>query len=246
MKLFYSPFHTFIHKVLVTAHEAGLWDDITFVPTYPYKNRSGEDQGDKYSLAPINPLSKVPTLVLDDGQMVCASQSICECLDSMGTSGNKLYPEAGPERWDAITRLAIADTVFETTVMLVMEGWNPEEKQRIEFFEWIWPKIISSCEKLEAHCKRGFKSFDIGQAAMLHAISYTDFRVAFYEAKDPLYPTFDCFENRPNLKAWWEESKQRPSVLAHYNVDYVGDESPEFFQQQIQEVLALQERNGTL
>ena len=70
MKLFYSPFHTFIHKVLVTAHEAGLWDELTFVPTYPYKNRQGEDQGDRYSLAPINPLNKVPTLVLDDGQVV--------------------------------------------------------------------------------------------------------------------------------------------------------------------------------
>ncbi len=23
MKLFYSPFHTFVHKVLVTAHECG-------------------------------------------------------------------------------------------------------------------------------------------------------------------------------------------------------------------------------
>ena len=42
MKLFYSPFHTFIHKVLVTAHEAGLWNEITFVPTYPFKNRDGE------------------------------------------------------------------------------------------------------------------------------------------------------------------------------------------------------------
>ena len=35
VKLFYSPFHTFIHKVLVTIHEAGLWDEVTFVPTYP-------------------------------------------------------------------------------------------------------------------------------------------------------------------------------------------------------------------
>ena len=69
MKLFYSPFHTFIHKVLVTAHEAGLWDEITFVPTYPFKNREGEDQGDAYSIAALNPLNKVPTLALDSGQV---------------------------------------------------------------------------------------------------------------------------------------------------------------------------------
>ena len=45
MKLFYSPFHTFIHKVLVTIHEAGLWDDVTFVPTYPFKKPPGRRPG---------------------------------------------------------------------------------------------------------------------------------------------------------------------------------------------------------
>ena len=246
MKLFYSPFHSLIHKVLVTIHEVGLWDDVTFVPTYPFNNRAGEDQGDKYSIAPVNPLDKVPTLVLDDGQVIYASQAIVECLDSMSKSGQRLYPESGPKRWDAITRLALSDTMFESTVMLAMEGWNPVEKQRIEFFEWIWPKIIRGCDKLEASCKRGFDGFDIGQAAMLHAVSYVDFRVNFYEAKDPLYPAFDCFENRPNLEAWWKDAIQRPSVTNHYNVDFEGDDSAEFCQKHVREVLELQKKNGTL
>ncbi len=246
MKLFYSPFHTFIHKVLVTAHEAGLWEDITFVATYPFKNRDGEDQGDNYSLSAINPLDKVPTLTLDNGRVVYASQAVAECLDSMSTSGTRLFPENAEKRWDAITRLALGDTMFETTVMLVMEGWNPEENQRIEFFEWIWPKIIRGCDKLEAYCKRGFDDFDIGQASMLHAISYMDFRVNFYDAKDPLYPTFNCFENRPNLEAWWKDAIQRPSVLSHYNVDFEGDDSADFCQKNIQEVLELQKKHGTL
>ena len=60
MKLFYSPFHTFVHKVLVTAHECGLWDEIDFIATSPFKNLDGEDQGEAYSIAAINPLRKVP------------------------------------------------------------------------------------------------------------------------------------------------------------------------------------------
>ncbi|MEH6636672.1 MAG: glutathione S-transferase family protein [Halioglobus sp.] len=244
MKLFYSPFHTFIHKVLVTAHEAGLWDEITFVPTYPFKNRDGEDQGDAYSIAALNPLDKVPTLALDSGQVVYGSQAVVECLDSMSQSGKHLYPAAGPDRWDAISRLALADTMFETTVMLVMEGWQPEAEQRIDFFQWIWPKIIRGCDALEAACKRGFDDFDIGQAAMLHAISYMDFRVNFYDAKDPLYPDFDCFHGRPNLHAWWQESIQRPSVICHYNKDFEGDDSAAFLQQNVQAVLAAQAANS--
>ena len=245
MRLFYSPFHTFIHKVLVTAHEAGLWDDIIFVGTYPFKNRDGEDQGDAYSIAKLNPLNKVPTLALDSGQVVYGSQAVVECLDSMNKSGQPLYPQAGPDRWEAITRLAMADTMFETTVQMVMEGWVEESQQRIALFEWIWPKIIRGLDQLEGYCTRGFKQFDIGQVAMLHAISYMDFRVNFYDAKDPLYPDFDCFEGRPNLLAWWEEAKERPSVKSHYNVDFEGDDSAAFCQANVQAVLDLQKENGT-
>ena len=240
MKLFYSPFHNFIHKILVTAHEAGLWQDIRFVPTFPFKNRDGEDQGDAYSIAAINPLDKVPTLALDDGQIVYGSQAVVECLDSMSKSGKQLYPISGKKRWDAITRLALADTMFENTVALAMEGWNPVEEQRIDFFKWIWPKLIRGFDFLEIACKKGFDDFDIGQAAMLHAVSYTDFKVNFYDAKDPLYPEFDCFENRPNLKAWWDDTIQRPSVTSHYNVEFDGEDSAAFCQQQVQLVLEAQ------
>ena len=244
MRLFYSPFHTFIHKVLVSAHETGLWSDITFVATYPFKNRDGEDQGDAYSIAALNPLNKVPTLALETGQVVYGSQAVVECLDGLSRSGKKLYPARGPERWEAITRLALADTMFETTVQMVMEGWLPPDEQRRELFEWIWPKIIRGLDQLEAYCARGFSSFDIGQAAMLHAISYMDFRAKFYDAKDPLYPDFDCFEGRPNLTAWWQESLTRPSVTSHYNVDFEGDDSAEFCQQNVRAVLDLQAANG--
>lgn len=238
MKLFYSPFHSFIHKVLVTAHEGGLWQDITFVPTYPFKNRQGEDQGDAYSISDINPLDKVPTLALDNGQVIYGSQAVVECLDNMSQSGRHLYPASGEKRWDAVTRMALADTVFENTVMLAMEGWNPVKKQRIDFFKWIWPKLIRGFNSLEVDCKRGFDNFDIGQAAMLHAVSYMDFKVNFYDAKDPLYPEFNCFENRPNLKAWWDDAIQRPSVTSHYNVDFEGDDSAVFLQQQLALVMA--------
>lgn len=245
MRLFYSPFHTFIHKVLVTVHEAGLWDDISFVATYPFKNSAGEDQGDAYSIAALNPLNKVPTLALDNGQVVFGSQAVVECLDSMNKSGQPLYPAQGPQRWEAVSRLALCDTIFESTVQMVMEGWQPESQQRIALFEWLWPKFIRGLDQLEAYCKRGFDQFDIGQVAMLHAISYMDFRAKFYDAKDPVYPDFDCFDNRPNLQAWWSDSIQRPSVLSHYNVDFVGDDSARYCQDNVQAVIALQREHAT-
>ena len=222
-----------------------MWEEITFIGTYPFKNRDGDDQGDAYSIAKLNPLNKVPTLALDTGQVVYGSQAVVECLDGMSQSGQRLYPATPTERWEAVTRLAMADTMFETTVQMVMEGWIEESQQRIALFEWIWPKIIAGLDQLEGYCKRGFKQFDIGQAAMLHAISYMDFRAKFYDAKDPIYPDFDCFEGRPNLNAWWLEAITRPSVTCHYNVDFEGDDSAEFCQTNVQAVLELQQEHGT-
>ncbi len=244
MWIFYSPFHTFVHKVLVTAHECGHWDDITFVPTFPFKNNDGEDQGDAYSIAAINPLDKVPTLVTDTGQVIYGSQAACEYLDGTAKTRN-MYPAPGPDRWDAVTRLALCDTIFEQTVVMVMEQWKPEDEWNIGLFEWLWPKFIAGLDKLERDAQQGWRDFDVGHASMLHAISYLGFRAEFYEAKDPLYPNFNWRENRPGLSAWFDEAIQRPSVQSHYNKDFEGDSSAAFCQAQVQEILALQKQHGT-
>ena len=239
MKLFYSPFHTFIHKVLVTAHECGLWEDIDFIATFPFKNLEGEDQGEAYSIKAINPLSKVPTLASETGQVIYGSQAVCEYLDAH-TKARKMYPDSGPARWDAITRLALSDTLFESTVQMVAEQWQKPEQWNMYVFERMWPKFIRALDHMDKEAAKGWDGFDIGHAAMLHAISYLGFRADFYEAKDPIHPNFNWREGRPALSDWFDEAIQRPSVKSHYNVDYTGDGSPERLQAAVEEVLAAQ------
>ena len=238
MKLFYSPFHKFIHKALVVAHEVGLWDRLEFVPTYPFNNLKGEPQGDKYSIAAINPLGKVPTLALEDGMVIYGSQAIVEYFDSNSANGTRLFPPAGPARWDNLTRLALADTMFEVTVTISMEGGLPEDEQRRKVYEWIWPKLTRALDRLEQRTAQGFDGFDIGQAAALQGISYLHYRSQVQA--DPVQPDYDWMVGRPHLTAWWEQTLQRPSVQSHYMKDYVGDDSAEFCQAKVREVLALQ------
>lgn len=238
MRLFYSPFHKFIHKALVVAHEVGLWDKLVFVPTYPFNNLKGEPQGDKYSIAALNPLGKVPTLALDDGTVIYGSQAIVEYLDSNSQNGKHLYPEPGPARWDNLTRLALGDTIFEVSVTISMEGGLPEEDQRLKTYQWIWPKLTRALDTLELRTAQGFDSFDIGQAAALQGISYLDYRSQVQA--DPVQPDYDWKVGRPHLTAWWDEMLERPSVVAHYLKDYEGDDSAEFLQANVSEVLALQ------
>jgi len=243
MMLFYSPFHTFVHKVLVTAHECGHWDQLERIATFPFKNNEGEDCGDSYDITPLNPLDKVPTLVTDDGQAVFGSQAICEYLDATALTG-KMYPEPGPKRWNALCRLSLSDSIFESTVQMVMEQWKPRDQWNMGLFEWLWPKFTAGLDYLERDVARGGDSFDVGHAAMLHAISYLGFRAEFYEAKDPIHPNFNWRDGRPALSAWYDDSMQRPSVESHYNRPFEGDDSAAACQAAVSACLALRATHG--
>lgn len=231
MTLFYSPIHGFIHKVLVVAHEAGQWDKIEFVPIYPMR--------DGYSIAAINPLHKVPTLALKDGTVLYGSQTIVEYLDSLSKK-KKLYPKSGPARWDALRRLALADTMFEITVTMALE--KGEAPIRPNVFAWHWPKVERALDQMELDAAK-FKTFDIGQAATLHALSYLN-RQLGKGLKPPVPEGYDWRVGRPKLTAWWNKSLKRPSVISHFNKDYQGVDTAEFAAAHVAEVIRAQGRQG--
>jgi len=85
MKLRHATASPFVRKVMVVAHEHGLADRVELVPTTVSPVQANE------SLAPENPLMKVPSLTTDDGQVLFDSPVICEYLDSLA-GGGKLFP----------------------------------------------------------------------------------------------------------------------------------------------------------
>jgi glutathione S-transferase len=211
MKLFYSPIHGFIHKVLVVAHEAGLTDRIDRIPTWPMRA--------EHDITAVNPLSKVPTLALDDGRALYGSQVICEYLDSFNTVA-PLFPPSGETRWDALRRLSLADQSFEINVQVTLNR-TPEGRAT---FDWGWPKLMAAFDQMERDAAE-YSGFDVGHAGALQTLSYFD-RAARqgYEMFD-LAETYDWKATRPALAAWYDKAIQRPSVQWHYLVDYEGDVS---------------------
>lgn len=242
MKLFYSPFHSFAHKALVTAHEAGLWEQVTLVPTFPFRNLNKEFVTGQYDLSEIAPLGKVPCLGLEDGRVLYASQTVIEYLDAnRANDAPRLYPEHGAARWDALTRLALGDAIFEFAVNMSMEAWIEEENRRASLYTWLWPKIIAALDSLEATCDPA-RPFDIGDVGMLQGISY----MGDGSDTDPLYPNYNWRNGRPNLSAWYDEVITRRSVQTHLNKSYEGDLSPENHRRHVEEVLAARQKFGVL
>ena len=101
MKLHWSPRSPFVRKVMIVAHELGVADHITCVRTVVATTRP------HLELMRENPLSKIPTLVLDDDTVIYNSPVICEYLDH--TYGPRLIPARFAERMSALRRQALGD-----------------------------------------------------------------------------------------------------------------------------------------
>jgi glutathione S-transferase len=116
MKLHFSPRSPYVRKVMACAIVRGLDGEIERVTTKPFDSPP--------DLLADNPLSKVPTLVTDDGVALFDSPVICEYLDGIGDA-LRLFPAAGPARWTALKLQALADGILDAGVGRLLEGRLP-------------------------------------------------------------------------------------------------------------------------
>ena len=91
MQLHWSPKSPYVRKVMICAHELQLVDQLELVRSVAAMLKPNA------ALMQVNPLSKIPALVLDDGRTLFDSVVICEYLDSL--AGGALFPKDGAPRW---------------------------------------------------------------------------------------------------------------------------------------------------
>jgi glutathione S-transferase len=76
----------------------------------------------------LNPLVRVPALMLDDGETLIDSNAILDHLDQVVGSQRALLPARGKGRRDALRTLALATGLGDKTVAIVYERRKPPEK----------------------------------------------------------------------------------------------------------------------
>ena len=87
MKLHWSPRSPFVRKVMIAAHELGLVERIELVRSVADMKRPNA------AIMADNPLSKIPTMTLGNGEPNFDSVVICEYLDDLA-GGGRLFPSA--------------------------------------------------------------------------------------------------------------------------------------------------------
>ncbi len=77
--------------------------------------------GDAAAMREINPLGRVPSLVLDDGEVLVDSAAILDHLDEVAGPGKALMPAKGAERRHALQIIALANGAMDKTIAIGYE-----------------------------------------------------------------------------------------------------------------------------
>ncbi len=87
----------------------------------PFEHRPWSSFGDADRIRPYNPLTRVPTLVLDDGEALVESHSMLDYLDSLVPADRAMFPRAEPARHRALRIAALATGLADKAVSLFYE-----------------------------------------------------------------------------------------------------------------------------
>jgi len=189
MKLAYSPASPYVRKAVACAIARNVTLETWTVGTTDP------------ALLPVNPLSKVPTLVLDDGTSLFDSPVICEYLDSLG-SAPALFPPKGAARWTALRQQALADGILDATQPRRREVALPLDGGRKDYIATQQAKVTRSLAALEAEAAGLGALTTIGEIAIGCALGYLDFRFAH----EPWRP------GHPKLEAWYAKVVALPPL----------------------------------
>ena len=196
MKLHWGPISPFVRKVMITAHETGLSDRITLVRSLVAMNAANAD------VMLHNPLSKIPTLVTDDGAALFDSDVICEYLDSLHT-GPKLIPAESTARWQTLRWNAFGSGALDALVLWRNERMRPQAHQSVPTLQTYALKINASLEWAEREMAAlQATRFGLGHIAMGCMFGYLDARFA----------DLDWRAAHPQSAQWFETFMQRESA----------------------------------
>src|SRR5262249_32064631 len=115
MKLFGTYFSPFTRRVAVALTSRGI----------PYEHDDLNGYVDPARARALNPVGKVPVLVLDDGEHLIDSTAILDYLAERVGHGQALVPHSGRERRAALRLAAIATTIYEQSTARYFEERRP-------------------------------------------------------------------------------------------------------------------------
>ena len=115
----------------------------------PFEHRPWSVFGDAEKIAQYNPLMRVPTLVLDDGEVLIESAAILDALDQKAPPGKAMMPLSGDLRRQALQVCALATGLADKAVSLGYER-HVHRRETVMWVERCLSQIAGVLSELEA------------------------------------------------------------------------------------------------
>lgn len=153
----------------------------------------------------VNPLGKIPVLLLDDETVLFDSRVIVEYIDNVAPN-NKLMPAPNRERTEVKRWEALADGVCDAAALIFLEKKRPLKQQDKEWLARQEDKINRSLEFMAAHLGESSwcmgTHFSLADITVGCALGYLCFR----------FPEIKWREKYSNLARFFDKLMLRPSV----------------------------------
>ncbi|MCK9388031.1 MAG: glutathione S-transferase [Sulfuritalea sp.] len=194
MKLIGSLTSPYVRKIRIVLAEKKI--DYDLVIDSPWAEGS--------QVAALNPLGKVPVLVLDDDSTLFDSRVIAEYLDTVAPN-NRLIPVSGRERISVKRWEALADGVLDAAVAALLESRRADGERSSSWFERQRGKVTQALRAMsdelgeQPWCHgNGISLADIAVGC---ALGYVSFRLG----------DIPWTEQYPNLARLYDKLMQRPA-----------------------------------
>jgi len=136
---FDSPF---VRRVAVTLHHYGM----------PYTRNTMSVISDAAEMARINPLGRVPSLILDTGEVLIDSNAIADHLEEAAGDRANLIPSAGEERRRVLRVVAASCGVVDKAIAIVYENLFHERQQVSQtWLDRCEGQVANTLRHLESH-----------------------------------------------------------------------------------------------
>lgn len=195
MKLIGSLTSPYVRKVRVVMADKKL--DFSFEQENPW--------GPETTIQQVNPLGKIPCLVMEDGSTLYDSRVIAEYLDTISPVC-KLLPPNGRDRAEVKVWEALADGVIDAAVLAFVERRDrAPEQQSAKWIERQMGKVHAGLREMSAR---------LGDSSYCMGIHYTLADVAVGCALGWLslrFPDIDWRGDYPNLARLADKLAERPS-----------------------------------
>jgi glutathione S-transferase len=157
----------------------------------PFEHRTWSAFGDADKLRRFNPLTRVPTLVLDDGTVLVESHAMLDYLDSLVPPERRMFPAAEPARHRAIRVATLATGLGDKAVSIFYEKRLHDQASAL-WLERCRAQVSGALAALESDRAQRRSTYWFGEA-----IGHGDVAVACVlrfvnEALPGLLPMADC------------------------------------------------------